>query len=93
MTALIVPVTDFRKDARNILENLRETAVVLTQRSRPVAVIVDYSIYYAQQKRLDELELALDDHLLNHAIETASEFVSMDDLFAEIESSKGENLE
>jgi prevent-host-death family protein len=90
MTTFVMPVTDFRKEAKAVLEKLQETAVILTQRSRPVAVLVDYTNYREQQKRLEELELLLDDYALNQAIDTATEFVTLDDLFAEVISSKEE---
>lgn len=90
MTSFVMPVTDFRKEAKAVLEKLQETAVILTQRSRPVAVLVDYTNYREQQKRLEELELLLDDYALNQAIDTATEFVTLDDLFAEVISSKEE---
>ena len=88
MSPYILPVTDFRKEAKAVLSKLRDTSVILTQRSHPVAVLVDYSDYHAQMKRLEELELLLDDYALNQAIDTATEFVTLDDLFADIIPSK-----
>lgn len=84
MSSYILPVTDFRKETKAVLGKLQDTSVILTQRSRPVAVLVDYSDYSAQMKRLEELELLLDDYALNQAIDTATGFVTIDDLFADI---------
>ena len=81
MTSMVIPITDFRKEAKNVLIALKETAIVLTQRSRPVAVLVEYEQYVAEQKRIQELELALDHYLLSSAIDSATDFVSLDDLF------------
>lgn len=90
MTSFILPVTDFRKEAKTALEKLHLASIILTQRSRPVAVLVDYNRYREQERRLEELELLLDDYTLNQAIDTATEFVTLDDLFAEIIPSKEE---
>lgn len=87
MNSDIVPVTDFRKNTKSVLSKLTQAPIVLTQRSRPVAVLVDYASYNAQLKRLDELELLIDDHALNQAIDTAEKFVTLDELFADIISS------
>ena len=84
MTSHVVPVTDFRKEAKRFLHRIEETPLVLTQRSRPVAVLVDYEAYRRQEQRLEELELMLDDTLLAHAVETAEEYLSPEELFAAI---------
>ncbi len=83
----IMPVTDFRQEAKAALSRLPQTSIILTQRSHPVAVLVDYVTYNAQLKRLDELEWLLDDNALNQAIDTAEKFVTLDELFAAISSS------
>lgn len=90
MSSYILPVTDFRKETKAALSKLQETPIILTQRSHPVAVLVDYSSYNAQLKRIEELELLLDDNALNQAIDTATEFVTVDELFADIIPSKEE---
>ena len=81
MTSMVIPITDFRKEAKNAISALKDTAIVLTQRSRPVAVLVGYDQYLLEQKRVQDLEVALDDYLLSSAIDSATDFVSLDDLF------------
>jgi prevent-host-death family protein len=87
MTIQIVPITEFRKESKNILHGLNDTPVILTQRSRPVAVLIEYDKYQEQEERIRYLELMVDDLVLAHAIETAEDFVSVEDLFADNRSS------
>jgi prevent-host-death family protein len=86
MAVNVIPITDFRKRARDILAKLKNDPVVLTQRSRPTAVLVDYETYNEREQRLEELEQALDSLMLSRAIDTAEEFVSIDELFADVDS-------
>ena len=90
MTINVIPVTDFRKQAKDILGKIREMPVVLTQRSYPVAMVVDYETYQEREERLEKLELALDDLILARAIQSAEEFVSLDGLLAELEGFSAE---
>ena len=88
----IVPVTDFRNKTKEVLEQVKGAPVVLTQRSHPAAVVVDYDTYQAQVKLLEELELKLDDMLLAQVIQSSQELVPLDDLFAGYESHTGNKL-
>lgn len=92
MTVNIIPITDFRNRAKEILAKLEEMPVILTQRSRPTAVLVDYAIYNEREERLTKLELMVDELVLSRAIESATEFISLEELFADYESFGGENL-
>jgi prevent-host-death family protein len=58
----IRPVSDFRARASETLQHVRDTGrpVVLTQRGRSVAVLVDVASY---QRLLDELEALRDVHM------------------------------
>lgn len=89
---MIVPVTDFRNKAKEILDQVKENTVILTQRSHPAAVVVDYDTYQAQIKLLEELELKLDDLLLAQAMQSSQELVSLDELFADYEKTTGKKL-
>lgn len=91
-TVQIVAVTDFRNKAKEILEQAKASPVILTQRSHPAAVVVDYETYQSQLRRLEELELKLDDLLLAQAIETSKEQVPLDVLFEDYEKSTGKKL-
>ena len=91
-TVQIVAVTDFRNKTKEVLDLAKEAAVILTQRSRPAAVVVDYDTYQAQIKLLEELELKLDDLLLLHAIQSSKELTPLEDLFEDYEKSTGIRL-
>lgn len=58
----IIPVTDFQRQAGQILSDVAATneAVIITQRGRPAAVLLSaahYSQLEEDMQRLDELEL------------------------------------
>jgi len=91
-TVQIVAITDFRNKTKEVLEQAKEAPVILTQRSHPAAVVVDYDTYQAQVKLLEELELKLDDLLLAQAIQSSEEVVSVDELFGDYEKSTGNKL-
>ena len=76
-----LPVTDFRSRAKETLDELHERPVVLTQRGRPSAILLDYESYRSLVARLDELELTVDGLLLERAQASAEEFISLDELF------------
>ena len=76
-----LPVTDFRSRAKETLDELHEHPVILTQRGRPSAILVDYESYRTLVNRIDELELTVDSLLLDRARDTAEEFISLEDLF------------
>ena len=91
-TVQIVAVTDFRNKTKEVLDQAKKAPVILTQRSRPAAVVVDYDTYQAQIKLLEELELKLDDLLLLHAIQSSKELAPLEDLFEDYEKSTGIRL-
>ncbi len=91
-TSTVIPVTDFRNSAREILEQVKLAPVIITQRSRPAAVIMDYETYRQREKRLEDLERAYDDLLLARAMETSEGFITPEDLFADYEEATGEDL-
>jgi len=85
----IVPVTDFRNKIKEVLEQVKKAPVILTQRSRPAAVVVDYETYQKQAERLEELELKFDDLLLAQAMHTSQGLVSLDEMVADYEEKTG----
>jgi prevent-host-death family protein len=91
-TVQIVAVTDFRNKTKEVLDQAKEAPVILTQRSRPAAVVVDYKAYQAQIKLLEELELRLDDLLLAQIIQSSEELVPLDEMLADYEKSTGNKL-
>jgi prevent-host-death family protein len=91
-TVQIVAVTDFRNKTKEVLDQAKQAPVILTQRSHPAVVVVDYDTYQAQVKLLEELELKLDDLLLAQAIQSSEEVVPLDELFGDYEKSTGNKL-
>jgi len=57
MSTKILPISDLRRQANEIINSVRETndAVYITQHGRPVAVLVDYERYEQLQQDLEDL--------------------------------------
>ncbi len=81
----VIPITDFCKQAKEILASLKDTPIVLAQRGRPTAVLLDYEAYNKREEEIEQLELMLDDLVLAHTIETSAEeeFISIEELLVE----------
>ncbi len=93
MLARIVPVTEFRNRARELLASLESRPLVLTQRGRPAAVVMRYEEYEAREERLRRLEMERDRQLLLEAKSMATEFISLDELVEDYEQATGYNLD
>jgi prevent-host-death family protein len=57
MATKIMPVSDLRRNASEVLTKIREDreAVYITQHGRPAAVLVDYAQYEAMVAQLEDL--------------------------------------
>jgi prevent-host-death family protein len=88
----VVAVTDFRNKTKEVLDQVKEAPAILTQRSHPVAVVMDYETYRDQTKLLEELEIKLDDLILAQAVKTSQEVVSLDDMLADYEKETGHKI-
>ena len=57
MSTKILPISDLRRQANDIINTLRETndAVYITQHGRPAAVLVDYARYEQMLQELEDL--------------------------------------
>ena len=57
MSTNIIPISDLRRQASEVIKSLRETkdAIYITQHGRPAAVLVDYEKYEALLAQLEEL--------------------------------------
>ena len=57
MSTNIIPISDLRRQASDVVKRLRETkdAIYITQHGRPAAVLVDYEKYEALLAQLEEL--------------------------------------
>jgi prevent-host-death family protein len=55
-----ITITALRENATQVLGEVKQRGepLTITERSRPVAVIVDFETFVAMQKRLGELEAA-----------------------------------
>ena len=63
MAVKIVPVTDLRRAAANLLEEVGETGgpIYITHRSRPQGVLISYASFEALMAKLHDLEAILED--------------------------------
>lgn len=57
MSTKILPISDLRRQANEIINGVRETndAVYITQHGRPVVVLVEYERYEQLQQDLEDL--------------------------------------
>jgi len=93
MLARIVPITEFRNRSRELLASLGDRPVILTQRGRPAAVVLRYEDYESREEYISRLEMKSDRQLLLEAKSTETEFVPLEEAFAEYERVTGYNLD
>lgn len=91
--APVLPISDLRYKAKKILELVKEQPIVLTQRGRPRAVLIDYDTYNEMTRRQQALEEARDAFLLQRAQETAQKYVPFEALVRQHEELFDEKLE
>lgn len=89
---LVVPFSDLRRRAREIIEALEEQPVILTLRGRPKAVLVDYEAFNRMVKQHQALSEALDAYLLEKAVETATGYHPVEELLRQHEELFGERI-
>jgi prevent-host-death family protein len=85
----ILPISDLRSKARELLVRVKEEPVIITQRSRPEAVVVDYESYNEMVARLEALEDARDALIIERALATAGKFYSIEEALADYEVATG----
>jgi prevent-host-death family protein len=93
MLARIVPITEFRNRARELLASLGDRPIVLTQRGRPAAVVLRYEDYESREEYVSRMEMERDRQLFLEAKATETEFVPLEEAFAEYERVTGYNLD
>ncbi len=93
MLARIVPITEFRNRARELLASLEDRPVILTRRGRPAAVVLRYEEYEAREEYISRLEMERDRKLFLEAKATATEFISLEELIEDYEQTTGHNLD
>jgi prevent-host-death family protein len=89
----VLPISDLRSKAKEILQRVKEQPIILTQRGRARAVLVDFDTYNQLVERQAILERALDALLLQRARETAQEYLPLEALLRQHEELFGEKLE
>ena len=89
----VLPISDLRSKAKEVLQQVKKQPIVLTQRGRARAVLVDFDTYNQLVERQAVLERALDALLLQRARETAQEYLPLDTLLRQHEDLFGEKLE
>lgn len=87
MAARIIPKTDLRDRIRAELADLGDDTVVVTERGRPVAVVVGVDRWNDQQSALEELEDRI--AVLEHRAGTAAA-ASAEQVFAAIEAEEAD---
>ncbi len=60
----IIPVSDLRYKAKEILAQVADRPVVISQRGRAAAVLVDFEIYNEMARRLEVLEELRDETVM-----------------------------
>ena len=89
----VLPISDLRSKAKEVLQRVKKQPIVLTQRGRARAVLVDFDTYNQLVERQAVLERALDALLLQRARETAQEYLPLEALLRQHEELFGEKLE
>ena len=89
----VLPISDLRSKAKEVLQQVKKQPIVLTQRGRARAVLVDFDTYNQLVERQAVLERALDALLLQRARETAQEYLPLEALLRQHEELFGEKLE
>jgi len=89
----VLPISDLRYKAKEVLQQVKKQPIVLTQRGRARAVLVDFDTYNQLVERQAVLERALDALLLQRAQETAQEYLPLEALLRQHEELFGEKLE
>jgi prevent-host-death family protein len=89
----IFTVSDLRYKTKEVFRKLKERPVVLTQRGRPRAVLVDYAAYAEMTERQEALETARDAFLLQRAQETAHAYLPFETLLNQHAALHNERLD
>jgi prevent-host-death family protein len=85
----ILPISDLRTRARELLTRIKEEPVVITQRGRPQAVVVSYESYNEMVEALEEARDAL---IIDRALATAGKFYSIEEALADYEAATGTKI-
>jgi prevent-host-death family protein len=94
MLTPVVPISDLRYETKDVLHQVAEGPVVLTQRGRATAVLVDFDTYNEMAQRLQRLEELRDEAvaIIAQANLDKMEFVGLDALDALYREKLGDEL-
>ena len=85
----ILPISDLRAKAREVITTAKTEPTVITQRGRPQVVMIDYESYNDMVARLEALESTRDALIIEKALATAGEFYSVEEALADYEATTG----
>ncbi|MBC8262666.1 MAG: type II toxin-antitoxin system Phd/YefM family antitoxin [Anaerolineales bacterium] len=85
----ILPISDLRARAREVITTAKMEPTVITQRGRPQVVMIAYESYNEMVARLEALESARDALIMERALATAGEFYSVEEALADYETATG----
>ena len=88
----ILPISDLRNKAKDVLKRVKREPVVITQCGRPKAVLMDYESYNQMIKRQEALEDVRDALIIERAIATSTGFVTFDELLKDYERATGTKI-
>jgi prevent-host-death family protein len=85
----ILPISDLRARAREVITTAKTEPTVITQRGRPQVVMIDYESYNEMVARLEALESARDALIIDRALTTAGKFYSIEEALDDYEAATG----
>jgi len=88
----VLPISDLRNKAKDVLKRVKKEPLVITQRGRPKAVLMDYESYNQMVKRQEALEDARDALIIERAIATSTGFMTFDELLKDYERATGTKI-
>ena len=89
----VVPISDLRYKVKEILRLVKKQPIVLTQRGRARAVLVDFDAYNDLVERQRLLEAARDALLIERAIATSPGFIGFDAFIEDYEQATGVEID
>ena len=78
----ILPISDLRARAREVITTAKTEPTVITQRGRPRVVMIGHESYNEMVARLEHLEAARDALVIDRAQATGPKILLMDELMA-----------
>lgn len=80
----LVGITDLRTKAKKMIEALKDSRVVLTERSRPCAVVLDYKEFKRMQDLIELAEEGIDAIEIKKRRKKSPRFLTHDQVLKEL---------